>query len=166
LPRLRGPGSCTAPRRGDRAVGGWTVQRHHRLRGALPITFYTNRVDPQSQSDGAIGSHSVACAQMGRFHNDGNIYYSAFHVLRFMMRLVLCSVVCKRSRSPSHRTLGGTRRVLLCPRERRTEQIRSTPQARSELCFEPETCLLSAHGSATWLNSCESSGSLLTPPWD
>ena len=84
----QGSGSCTAPRRSDRAVGVWTVQRHHRFRGALPITLYSNRVDSQSESDGAIVSHSVACAQMGRLHNDGHIYNSAFHVLRFMMRLI------------------------------------------------------------------------------
>ena len=69
MSRRQGSGSSTAPRRCDRAVGVWTVV-HLRFRGVLPIKFISNRVDAYADSDGAIVSHSVAWAQMGRYHND------------------------------------------------------------------------------------------------
>ena len=40
-------------------------------------------MDSQSESDGAIVSHSVAWAQMGRYHNDGYTYYIVNEVVPF-----------------------------------------------------------------------------------
>ena len=66
------------------------------LCGVLPTTCIINRVDTHSESDGAVVSHSVAWAQMARYHNDGYRYHISFHSLLFMGRFVLCSVECMR----------------------------------------------------------------------